>query len=152
MAEFEAAYERELAPILVKHGLTPSSEPRRATAPDTFARLFEIESVSALPAAAEALKDDASWGTALQSLASHFSTDPSRFTDHDLFVYSAPVGSGRRAEGQGRGQFREYGGGTTVGLYQDLYGHLWCGLSAGVGWAVYTPDDGLVHPDVQAIC
>ena len=75
---------------------------------------------------------DASWGAALQSLKLHFSPDPSRFTDYDLSVCSAPAAPDRTAAGQGRGQFSEYGSETTRSLYEDRDGYIWCGLSVGV--------------------
>ena len=46
MAEFEAAYEEQVVPILKKHGLVESSERGRATA-DSFSRLFAVENPTA---------------------------------------------------------------------------------------------------------
>ena len=159
LADFESAFEQSLAPILERHGLTPSSEPGRLTPPGVFNRLFEIESVGALSDINVALSDDTTWDSALTSLKSQLEPDPSRFSDFGLSIYSATAGSGRMGKGRGRGQFSEHGGSALRWpLYEDRDGCLWCGLSQGVGrfddgdWTVYTPDDGLVHPDVQAIC
>ena len=159
MAAFEAVYESTLVGILERHGLTPSSETCRPSGPGVFSRLFEIESASSLAAIAEGLSEDLSWDSALREFSADFAPDPARFQDYLLTIHTATA-VGRTARGSGRGQFVEYGGSRSRSpLYEAGDGSIWCGMhKMGVGrfeggeWTVYTTEDGLVHPDIQAIC
>ncbi len=72
MAEFEAAYQERVVPILKAHGLAESSEKGR-TAPDSvFSRLFEVKTPNEVQEKEEILQNDSTWQEVLRDLGTAF--------------------------------------------------------------------------------
>jgi len=162
MAEFEAAYEAKVVPILKKHGLTESSERGRATPEGVFSRLFEVEMPVEVAEKRETLAKDPAWQEALRDLETAFGADGS--LQHHFEIYAAPAGPGKVVPaGSGTGHWRTYDvtdGLADVSVYsilQDREGHLWFGTDGGVSrydgqvWTKFTTKDGLAHNVVRSI-
>lgn len=65
---FARDYERQLAPILKRHGLVPATEKGRPTAEGVFSRFFAVDSPAAIVDYQQRLGRDATWQQALQHL------------------------------------------------------------------------------------
>ncbi len=141
MAEFEAAYEARLAPILKKAGLVASSVPGRATVEGVFSRLFAMETPSEVAVRERALRKDPAWQEALQCLGPAFGTaGPGELIRHHFRFYQGPAGAGRAVEaGEGfrQGLWQTFsvrdGLPTPIGnsLLQDRSGCVWIGTWSG---------------------
>ena len=174
MAEFEAAYEAKVAPILKRHGLVESSERGRATVAGGFSRLFEVETPSEVEEKRRALQGDPTFQAVLQDLGTAFGTAGlDNLIQYDLGFYAAPAGPGRvmsagsgkvTAVGSGRGHWRTYDvadgltGVLVQSIFQDREGYLWFGTyGGGVSrydgrtFITFTTQDGLAHNVVLAI-
>jgi len=77
MGEFATDYEKKIAPILKKHGLTESSERGRATPDSVFCRLFEVRRPSEVEEKQKALQGDPAWSALLEHLGRAFGPGPS---------------------------------------------------------------------------
>jgi len=148
MAEFEAAYEAKVVPILKAHGLTESSERGRATPDSIFTRMFEFRTPTELIDKQTALQEDATWTVALRDLGVAFGTSqPDSLIRNEFLLYTAPTGPGKVVSagsgkvtpaGLGTGHWRTYD--VTDGLVnaavpsmlQDREGNLWFGSWGGV--------------------
>ena len=96
IAEFEAAYEEEVVPILKKHGFVESSQQGRATVDSVFSRLFEFDSPSEWSEKLEAFKNDPAVQKLLLRLGTQFGTNqPNRVIRGGFNLYSAPAGAGK---------------------------------------------------------
>ena len=116
---FEIAYERQLAPILQRHGLEPTTEGSRPLAALknlhdfwSFSRLFAVESPKAVSDRAEVLKHDPAWQQAVQELAPDFGRADCPFIYY-LSTHHNPAGPGRTVPA-GPGQTVRAGRGDTV--------------------------------------
>ena len=108
MAEFEAAYEAKVLPILKRHGLTPSSERGRATPDSIFSRLFEMKTPSEVADKQKAFQGDSTWTAALQGLGARFGA-PDSLVRSAFGIYVAPAGPGKVVPaGRGTGYWRIY--------------------------------------------
>ena len=113
MAEFDAAYEEQVSPVLAERGFTTSPERGRATTDSVFSRLFTFTALDTFFAQRRALLGDPTWTDLLQRLGSRFGVagagDPIRC---QLVSYrcpaipdrSVPAGGGTR-----RGEWRSLG-------------------------------------------
>jgi len=166
MAEFEAAYQEKLVPILKAHGLAESSERGLATVEGVFSRLFEVASPSEVSERRETLQKDAAWQEILRDLGVAFGTpQPDNLIQNEFMLYAAPAGPGRVVPaGRGRGHWRTYdmtdglAGIIVSSILQDREGHLWFGTWGdgvsrydGQSWTTFTTKDGLAHNHVQSI-
>jgi ligand-binding sensor domain-containing protein/serine phosphatase RsbU (regulator of sigma subunit) len=102
--EFEVAYEREVVPLLVRHGLIESAIPGRPTVEGTFSRLFELTSLDDYPGIYLALQADSSFIAVKKSLGKRFGSTryirkPSRREEIDFayHLYSTPARSFRKS-------------------------------------------------------
>ena len=142
MAEFEAAYEEQVVPILKKHGLVESSERGRATADSVFSRLFAVENPTAATVKKEALPKDRAWQDILRSLGTAFGARGEEgFVRHRFGLYKAPTGAGTTVlagPGYWQGFWQNFGGqdglppGRISGIVEDREGHLWFATNGGV--------------------
>ena len=173
MAEFEAAYEQKVVPILERHGLLPSSERGRATPDSVFSRLFELGTPTEVAMVPSALDADTTWSAVLHEFGNTFGTVRSDHRiDSEFSIYSTPAGSGRKEPaasfqplqvGQGRGHWHTFGvkdglaNSVVFSMIQDRDGALWFGTQGGVArydgqnWSVLTTVHGLPHNEVRAI-
>ncbi len=74
MAEFAAAYEEQVVPILKKHGLVQASGQGRATVDSVFSRLFALETPAEFAEKQEALQADSALVEVERSLGTSFGT------------------------------------------------------------------------------
>ena len=96
MAEFEAAYEAKVAPILKAHSLVVSSERGRATPDSIFSRLFEMKTPSEVADKQKALQGDPTFRDVLQKLGANFGpSQPDSLIRFAFGVYAAPAGPGK---------------------------------------------------------
>ena len=164
-AEFEAAYQAKVLPILKAHGLTESSEKGRATVDSVFSRLFELKTPSEVEEKQKAMAGDPAWKATLKGLGSAFVTAKDDTIRYNFMLYSAPAGPGRWTPARpGKavpaewvtGRWRTYDlsdGLTTAGdvssILQDREGNLWFTTPIGVcrydgtKYANFTTRDGL---------
>ena len=167
-AAFEVAYENQILPILKEHGLVPSSVSGRVTPDSVFARLFEIETPSAVALHDERLKRDTVWTSVLAKLGSSAAPagkegGPIR---HEFMLYSTPAGPGTTVTagpGYRQGPWHTLGVQDGLGssiassILQDREGHLWFGTSGGLSRfngrsiTTFTTADGLSHNWVYGI-
>ena len=147
MAEFEAAYQEKVVPILKTHGPVKSAERGRATVAGVFSRLFEVKTPSEIVDRHRALQEDRAWKAVLQELGAAFgSTDNQGPIEHRFGLYSAPAGAGKTVSagpgkpvpaGPGRGHWRTYDKenglvhSSVVAILQDRDGYLWFGTGGG---------------------
>ena len=168
MAEFEATYEEQVAPILKKHGFVKSSEQGRTTVDSVFSRLFEFESSGALAAKRQVLEKDPAWQDALQSLGTAFgSAEEGDVIRHRFGLYKAPSGTGKTVTAgpgfrQGLWQSFTVQDGLPAGristIVKDREGNLWFGTNYGgvsrydgAQFVTFTSEDGLADNDVRSI-
>ncbi len=104
MAEFEAAYEEQVEPILKQHGLVASSQRGRATEDSVFNRLFAVETLAEWNENKEAVEKDPAWQNLLRSLGTTFETAGAEDAlRHRFGLYTAPAGTGTTVRASGRG-------------------------------------------------
>ena len=168
MAEFEAAYEKRVAPVLKRHGLVASARTGRAVVDSVFYRLFEGPSLLDFEGKQQALRTDPAYMEALRELGQRFGTAGGDGLIRHLFTpYSAPVGPGTRvlASDLGRGHWQIYSGVDGLAsprvnaVMQDREGNIWAvALDDGVSrfdgrlWTTYTAKDGVQALDKFGIC
>ena len=168
MGEFEAAYAEHALPILKEHGLVPSSLSGRVTPDSVFARLFEIETPSAVALHDERLRRDTVWTDLLTRLGSSVAPSgkeagPIRY---EFMLYSTPAGPGttvtagsgyRQGPWQTLGVQDGLGSSIVSSILQDRDGHLWFGTSGGLSRfdgrsiTTFTTADRLSHNWVYGI-
>jgi hypothetical protein len=174
-AEFEAAYEEQVAPILEQQGLVDFSGRGRTTVDSVFSRLFEFETAAAIYAQQKALEKDPAWQEVVKSLGTVFGTSwDNGAIPHRFEIYTAPAGPGTSVEagpgtrveagpGFRRGLWHNFGvqdgleSGGVLAIMQDRQGHLWFGTTGGVSrydgesFTTFTIKDGLPHNWVKSI-
>ncbi len=157
MAEFEAAYQERVVPLLQGHGLVASIERGRASPEGVFSRLYEGVKPGEVWEKGRALQRDPAWTALMVDLGASFGTSPSKVpfgaTPRDqilygLGLYSAPAGPGKSVSaspgtvvvaGPGRGHWCTFdtldglASGIIFSMIQDREGNLWFGtLGKGV--------------------
>jgi ligand-binding sensor domain-containing protein/signal transduction histidine kinase/CheY-like chemotaxis protein len=167
LAEFEAAYEQKVAPMLKRHGLVESTERGRKTVEGVFSRLFEMEGPAAVVARGQALQQDPVWQEVLRDLGAAFGTEGGVLRWH-WGTYTAPAGRGRVVEagpGFRQGLWQSFGvqdGLPSSGvqrIFQDRFGHLWVTYNGsngvtrydGVEFATFVVQDGLVDDRIWSM-
>ncbi|MBI2502200.1 MAG: hypothetical protein HYW07_03085, partial [Candidatus Latescibacteria bacterium] len=99
LAEFEAAYERRIAPLLRAHDLEEAAEPGRATVEGVFSRLFEVQQPDAVEVRARTLYRDPAWQAVRQELGRVFgNAEPDGRLRCSFDLSRAPAGAGQTAE------------------------------------------------------
>jgi ligand-binding sensor domain-containing protein len=164
--DFAAAYDRQLVPLLERHGLEASAPDGRPAVAGVFRRVFAVERPADIAVKARALARDAEWQATLRKVETRLEpAAPRDGVPYRLDVYATPAGPGQaRAMGSGfrQGVWQSFGildGVPSLGVWgmlQDRHGHLWFG---GVGVSRYdgtqlirfTPRDGLPHDWVHAL-
>ena len=94
LAEFESAYEQQVAPLLKQHGLAASSQRGRATVDSVFNLLFEFETPAEFSAKKQALQSDPTWQRIVRSLGATFAPTAGDTLRHRFGLYTAPAGAG----------------------------------------------------------
>jgi len=176
-AEFAAAYEQEVAPLLADFGLIASPLQSRPTADSVFSLLFVQPSPAAWSATKKQLEADSSqalFRELRRRLADRFGASrPDGTMKAQMLLYSAPAGQGRsqpagkgqgRELGPGKGNWRTYdatnglAGPWVVDVLQDREGYLWFatyndGVSRfdGQTWTTFTDKDGLADNRVTSL-
>jgi hypothetical protein len=138
-AEFESAYQTEIAPLLARHGLSESSRVGRTTVDSVFSRLFDVGSLAVLEKSAGALWADQGFQQARRRLGARFgAVGPDSLLEVSYNLYQRPVAAGRTAPaGPGRGHWRTYDAGDGLfcvsihALKQDRDGYLWFATDGG---------------------
>jgi len=170
MAEFEAAYEAKLVPILKQHGLMASSQRGRVTPGSVFSRLFEVKSLSEMVSLWQTTQGSPAWQTGLQEVNRVFGNT---ITCIGLELYATPATSGKVVRsGSGtvvrgsRGQehWRTYdvtdglANNGVMSILQDQAGMLWFATAGGgvsrydgQTWTTFTTKDGLAHNMVPSM-
>ncbi|MDA0710666.1 MAG: hypothetical protein O3B73_10710, partial [bacterium] len=134
MAEFEAAYEKQVVPLLEKHGLIASSEQGRATVDSVFARLFEWrDSSKTVREAIVVIEGDVALHEARNFLRKKF-----RSRTDWAYLYSAPAGPGGVLPGHWEGHWRTFSVPDGLGspfieapILQGRDGSIWVGAAGG---------------------
>ena len=161
MAEFERAYKAQVAPLLEKHGLTPSTTDERATVDRAFCRLFEFAAPLDFVEKQEALLEDSSLVKVKRQLGRTFGTAGEDGSIRSSFLpYAGKLGAGRTVRmgrGARRGQWHSYSmadglpSQSVDNLIQDRAGNLWGVSDYGFGIfrydgariTTFTTSDGL---------
>ncbi len=94
MAEFDAAYEEQVVPILKQHGLVASPQRGRATVDSVFNRLFVFETPAEWSEKTEALQNAPAWQKLLGGLGRTFMPTADDTLRHGFGLYTAPAGAG----------------------------------------------------------
>ena len=165
LAEFEAAYHKQLAPILQKHDWLESSEASWSEVEGVFSRFFEVETPAEINARKNTFQQDPTWQEALRELGETFGRDNS--IPHRFALYRAPAGAGKTVEagaGVRRGLFQTLrvqdglpSSIMTPAVIEDRMGHLWFGTFGGVScydgqtFTTFTTEDGLPSNIVNAM-
>ncbi|NKB66167.1 MAG: SpoIIE family protein phosphatase [Candidatus Latescibacteria bacterium] len=166
-AEFETAYQTQVAPLLEKHGWTPSAQTGRTTADSVFSRLFAVPTPTAVAAQWDTLTSDTAWQALAQKLGAAFGTARTDGQIEAAFeLYRAPAGPGRTVAvgpGMRRGLWHSLSlkDGVHFGIeamLQDSADHLWLGSAFGglsrfdgTHVTTFIPADGLVGYYVGAL-
>ena len=169
MAEFEAAYEKRVVPILKRHGLGRPAERVAPSSRGVFSRLFEVSDDFDPADTWQALRDDPDWTPVATELSETLQFQRRLI---NLEVYSGPAGAGTTMPagsgktvpvGKGMGLWTTFDAtdgltsGTTVAIYQDRDGYLWFGGRFGLcrydgrEFTSYTDKDFLGHHDIRSI-
>ena len=166
---FENAYERQLVPILMQHGLLAADEVSRPTAEGIFTRLFVVETPAAVADHSQGLLRDAAWQQRLQRLAADFSEGrANELLSYHFGIYRTPAGPGRTVEagpGLRQGLWLSLGvrdglSNGIVAILRDRAGQLWFGSRTGTGGVrrydglhitTFTTADGLASNEVRAL-
>jgi DNA-binding NtrC family response regulator/ligand-binding sensor domain-containing protein len=165
IAEFEAVYQKEIAPFLLQRGLVESSERGRKTLEGVFSRLFEVETLAEVKGKAESLRGDPAWSAMLRSLGATFgSADADGRIPYNLDPYMVPSGPGTVVRaGQGRGCWRTFDGSNGLPdnwvhcILQDRDGNIWFATESGAcrydGYRLttFTTKDGLPSNSLGSI-
>ena len=141
MAEFEAAYESQLVPLLKKHDLEEASERGRPTIDGVFSRLCAVAAPSDIEQISESLAADREWISILTDLGTSYQTstsDEPLAHSFGLYSTSAPPRIVEEEDDRWRGHWRHYSSGDGIAagpalsLMLDSRGQLWCGTQSGV--------------------
>jgi len=177
MAEFEAVYEEQIAPILKRHGLVESVQRGRATEDNVFSRLFEFGSASELMDMLEVLGSDSQiredFGEVWPNIETTFYPAGTGGLQPSFGHYATLAGSGRKvpagsgkviSAGRGTGHWVNYNvtdglaGLDVTAIIKDRQGHLWFGTDGsgvsrydGYEFKTFNTQDGLVHNGVRSI-
>ena len=174
MAEFEAAYEKKVVPILRKHGFVESSERGRPTPEEVFSRLFPFQTLTEMEEKWGRVWKDVAFQAILQELGTTFGTtrtDGRIRSEFGAYVVLAgpgkvvSAGGGEKIPaGRGQGHWRTFGvpdglsGLDVRGIIQDRAGNLWFGTTGsgvsrydGRTFTTFTTKDGLAHDDVRSM-
>ena len=161
MAEFEAAYEKELAPLLRRHGLEATSTEGGAAVAGRFGRIFELDAPAACHAVRRAILRDPAVKQVVVRLEAMCEPggDPGDSIFWGLGLHRAPAGAGRSVragDGIRQGVWQSFD--VTDGLpapiisslLQDRQGHLWFGTWGGgicqydgTCFTIFSEEDGL---------
>ena len=109
MAEFESAYQQQVAPFLQERGFVASAEPGRATVDSVFSRLFEFDSPTEWRQKIETFENDPAvrklwfrlgtqFGATGPSTTTLFSTIADSLIRSDFSLYKAVAGAGKTVE------------------------------------------------------
>lgn len=165
MTEFEAAYGKQLVPLLKQHGFKTWAGPARATVDSVFARLFELTTPSDVALSKRDFLADPKVREVLRNLGSAFGTNRSDgMIKVDAHIYKTPAGSGTQVfAGDGQGHWRTYdltdglAGNMTVSIYQDGEGYIWFATNGGLSrydgktFTKITTDNGLFKGGVSKV-
>ena len=163
--EFEAVYEKRVAPLLQRHDLVEYSRRSRPVVEGVFCRLFVVESPVAVAGKQVEFERDPEWQKVVGELGGRFGVAESGGgVRYNFQLYSAPADFGREApvESQ-KGYWRTFD--TASGLaedrvfaaFQDQEGNLWFGTEGGASrydgesFTTFTTQDGLAHDTVISI-
>jgi hypothetical protein len=93
MAEFEAAYQKKVVPLLKTHGWVESAERQRAMPDSVFSKLFEFETLTVMREKFEAFWRDSAALEVGRSLGTTFGTSNEKgIIRVHLGLYSTPAG------------------------------------------------------------
>ena len=134
MQKFEIAYREQILPVLVGHGLQPSSREGRATVDSVFSRLFTFATLDVFRAHRDSLWSSSSWQRLRQRLGTGFgaasdSLIPCQFTPYlcpAVPTRTVPAGGGDR-----RGEWRTYSvhdglpSSWVMAILTDRVGSVW---------------------------
>ena len=164
MAAFEAAYLKQVVPILKRHGYVASTEQGRATPDSIFARLFEVDSPAKVPEVRTEMQTASTWKRAFENLGTFAGKTHVGPVKWQLDVYRALAGPGKSVPaGQGRGNWRTYDAVDGIAdpyvqyIFQDKKGMLWFGTRNGLSrydgrtFQAFTTQDGLAGNFVRYI-
>jgi ligand-binding sensor domain-containing protein/serine phosphatase RsbU (regulator of sigma subunit) len=166
MSAFADAYTTRLLPILLDHGLLPSSRSSRPTPANVFSRLFAVNAPDQVARVRRSLEADSAWSNALKALGTAFSPSGQEgFLSFDFRSYEVPADPGRRLPGKTRqGHWRSYTSrdglakGMVWSMMQDREGYIWFStIGGGVSrfdgqlFTTFTAEDGLAGNDVGAV-
>ena len=139
--EFETVYERDVLPILHKHGFRESSEVGHPTIASVFSRMFEFENPSEGSRKGMELAGDPAWAATMKELAVTFGN--ARPWDgairHTAMPHRAPAGRGTDSvvgagspvpAGHGKGHWQTYDVDALLHI-QDREDNLWFGSKGG---------------------
>jgi signal transduction histidine kinase/ligand-binding sensor domain-containing protein len=172
VADFEAAYEERIAPLLQERGLVESAQRGRATVDSVFSHLFEFSyQASEFESWATEREKQLAFQEQREALAKWLLEEEPRFPREEFAVeritfdlYSAPLRVGEIVPaGRGKGHWKNYTGidgliGVGIEeILEDRDGYLWFGTNRGVSrfdgrdFRNFMPEDGLVSNTTRAI-
>ena len=165
MTEFESVYVEQVEPVLVRHGLVPSSEGRRTPAASLFIRIFEFSTSAGFVDTRNAILSDSSFVQIQLGLGRTFgSVNQLGLIRSGFEILRSPAGPGKQIPaGPGQGHWSSYS--VQHGLadnrvwasYRDHDGSLWFGTEGGASrydgetFTTLTTKNGLAHNHVRAI-
>ena len=125
---FEAMYDRELEPILARHGFeTTEKWSRRDSVHSIFSSHFAVESPAVAIAQMRALREDPAWRDGMQQLGAAVYGEPDHALEYHLHIQNTPAGAGKSVQaGAGKsipvrkGSILQVGSGFGQGLWQNF--------------------------------
>ncbi|MDP6777839.1 MAG: hypothetical protein QGI83_13855, partial [Candidatus Latescibacteria bacterium] len=117
VGEFEAAYRKQVIPILVAHGLDTTASRTWKGAEGVFSRLFDVASIADVAKVQMTLEQDTTWARTLGELGTDSGArDVARQIPYRFGLFSTPAGPGKLSEvqadtqraGPGKGPWRSY--------------------------------------------
>ena len=168
MAEFAAAYEGDVLPILKQHGVVESSQRGRATVDSVFSRLFALRAPAEAVQMRVALGSDTVWQETIRTLGDSFGTTPAdSLLRYSFMTHDTPAGRGkvvRAGPGYRQGHWHSFGAQDGLppapivsGMLQASDGNLWIPTQQGAvrydgaEFVTYTADDGLAPTAVLSV-
>ena len=165
MIEFEAAYEKQVVPILKRHDIVASTEHKRTTVDSVFTRAFAFKTPVEFMDLQRAFQSDPSYRKVLRTLGATFGTaNINGLIRYAFSIYRTPTGPGQQiAAGLGQGHWTTYGvpeglaHSYVYSMLQDQDGTLWFGTRGGVSrydgqtFTNFTTKDGLPHDHITSI-
>jgi signal transduction histidine kinase/ligand-binding sensor domain-containing protein len=164
--DFGSVFEKQISPLLAKHGIRASSIKGRPTAEGVYSRLFEMSTPAEVAAKREKLTNDSEWQKALGKCHSILYSSVSEGALSFRFeLYSTPSGPGKTVlGGRGKGHWRAYGTkdglpkGMVRSVIQDREGYIWVAIEGGgvcrfdgQVFSKTTTEDGLIDDGVQSV-